>query len=104
MRRLVTVFRSLLFVWCLFVPLRSCVEHGENPSALTGRFLDETRYANESVRAQIFATKMLHDQLALRMELWDQVLEKEALAGNEGAKNLLRDSATPKDVKQEATL
>ena len=91
--------RSFLSLACVCVC--SCVDHGENPSALTGRLIDETRSQNESVRAQIFATKMLHDQLALRMELWDQVLEKEAQAGNEGAKNLLRDSAVTNDLKQE---
>lgn len=80
------------------------MDHGENPSALTGRFIDDTRYANECVRAQIFATKMLHDQLALRMELWDQVLHKEAAEGNQGAKQLLRDSADTNDGKTQTTL
>ena len=84
-------FRLFLLV---SVSCVSCVESGDNPSALTARFIDDVRFQNDSVRAQIFATKLLHDQLQLRMELWDEVLTTQAQAGNDSAKQLLLDAPT----------
>lgn len=66
------------------------MESGYNPSVLTGRFVEEARFHNDSVRAQIFATKVLHDQLQMRMQIWDQVLQQEAIQGNKSAQLLLQ--------------
>jgi DUF971 family protein len=57
---------------------------------LTGRFVVEVRFQNDSVRAQIFATKVLHDQLQMRMQIWDEVLQQEANQGSKSAQQLLQ--------------
>jgi len=62
---------------------------GHNPSLLSGYLLEDARSKNDDVRGKLFATKLLHDQLALRMDLWDEQLSKEAEAGDVAAKAML---------------
>jgi hypothetical protein len=44
--------------------------------------LKREKHRSEEVRAKVFATKVLHDQLKVRVELWDQMLQQEAQTGN----------------------
>lgn len=66
-----------------------CVESGHNPALLTQQFIEEAKWKHDAVRAKVFATKLLHDQLQVRVGLWDSALSAEAAAGHRDAHALL---------------
>jgi hypothetical protein len=71
-----------------------CVESGANPSFLTSRYVADSIAHNEQVRAQVISTRLLHDQLQLRMKLWETSLQQQANNGDVAAKQLLEDTQT----------
>ncbi len=66
------------------------VEAGRNPHTFTQRMLNDVLVQNESVRAKVFAAKVLHDQLDVRMQVWMQHLRNEAAAGHSASDALQR--------------
>jgi BMFP domain-containing protein YqiC len=47
------------------------VDEGANPDLVTKEYFESCRQKNDEARGRLFATKLFHDQLEARLNLWD---------------------------------